>query len=681
MAKDFFSRDFGGEESPEGGSYSFFDRDFVAAPTKEEKPISSEEFRKNLSTSFKRGQAQGFKDVVASAYPLFLKGAEMLGADPETVGTAREILARPRKAYEAEHSNELGADAGRIGGQVMASLPAMVVGGALLRGAGGLPGVSSVANLANTNKLTRFLSSVPEGAAQGMGSAALISGGYDEPIGEQLGTGAAIGGIIGPGARIAKGAIGAGIDALKKPFQSSENYAVNKLAQALERDGVPLQELENRLMRLGGDASVMDAGGANTLGLGRAVAGVPGGGKEAISEFLDERQAGQIGRVGESALKGLGIKAEDTFDKSIESLVERRAKMAAPLYSEAFKANQNIASKEIDRILGTPAGRKALSTAATKMQNDMALMGVPDAELAEQARLAGTYEGGGIAGGLKLRTLDYVKRSLDDQIGSAIRVGENDNARILTGIKNQLVNEIDNADASGLYKKARAAYAGPSQSMEALEAGKRFIRQDGTLNAKQLASMSDEDKKFFRVGAAKAVTDILHKTPDNADAVKRIFGSPAKREALASVFPSKEAFNDFAKNAKAEATFFKNRQAVLGNSRTAPMLAEMQDAGIPIGLGNALEMTRGNFLGTAVNLGKAGYNKLTGLSPEKAEAISRLLLSADAPPVLQREALSSGGAQGRQNLLGNYMNSLISGAGIGGAVSGQRLLSSEQGAD
>jgi len=158
----------------------------------------------------------------------------------------------------------------------------------------------------------------------------------------------------------------------------------------------------------------------------------------------------------------------------INNKVAERSKAAEPLYAEAFNANKDIVSPEVNRILATPAGRRALNSAAEKMQNDMTLMGAPSQELAEQAKLAGTYEPGtgGISQGLKLRTLDYVKRSLDDQIGAAIKGGNNDDARILTGLKSQLVAALDSADKTGTYAKARSTFSEMSPEILALKESK-----------------------------------------------------------------------------------------------------------------------------------------------------------------------------------------------------------------
>lgn len=171
-----------------------------------------------------------------------------------------------------------------------------------------------------------------------------------------------------------------------------------------------------------------------------------------------------------------------------DAATEARQKAAQDLYEEAFKANQNVQSKEIDRILDTPAGRDALRRTAVKMQNARTNVAVPDAELTDQARLAaelGKIEPmkGGVASGLKLRTLDYVKRSLGDVEQNALQSGNRDDARIIGDLRRGLTRELDKLDVTaqagpnslkpegGAYLRARQSYGTGSDALETIQDG------------------------------------------------------------------------------------------------------------------------------------------------------------------------------------------------------------------
>lgn len=419
---------------------------------------------------------------------------------------------------------------------------------------------------------------------------------------------------------------------LKTAFTPAVDRALGKISQNLVRDKITPDELAANLQNIGTQGSIADAAGENVLGLGGTIARSPGDGRTIANEFIQNRAAGAPTRINSAIDVGLG---NGDYQSSIDNLINQRQQAAQPLYQKAFAENQNVQHPDIDRVLQTPAGQTALRDAATKMQNDMTLMGVNDPELVEQAKLAGIYQpgNGGIASGLKMRTLDYVKRSLDDQIGTAIRAGQNDNARILQGLKNKLVNGMDAADSTatngnpGLYSQARAAYSEPSQSLNALELGRKFINNDPEANIAAINDLSPQDQAFFRIGAARALKDKVNATPDGADAAKRIFGSPDKRATLQSAFPDQSSFDDFQKAMANEMLFARNKQTMIGNSPTQSRQADAADAGITPG--DLLEAAGGNFKGLALNFARGALSRAQGITPQVSQELGSKLFSND----------------------------------------------------
>ena len=68
-------------------------------------------------------------------------------------------------------------------------------------------------------------------------------------------------------------------------------------------------------------------------------------------------------------------------------------------------------------------------------------------------------------------------------------------------------------------------------------------------NGGDISKISEADKPFYRVGAANWVRDTLQNTlADGSNAVRKVFNTPAKRDALKSIFPNETAFDEF-KNA------------------------------------------------------------------------------------------------------------------------------------
>lgn len=450
--------------------------------------------------------------------------------------------------------------------------------------------------------------------------------------GAALGAGA---GVIMPAALQT---IGTGISKIATPLiekftAEPGDMATKKLAQAMMRDNITPEQAQIILQNSSPAASIADVGGENTQGLARSIINSPGAGKADATNFLIGRQTGAGTRVQDMVKAGFGTNAE--FNDTANNLIAARHDAAAPLYQKAFAENQNVQSPTIDRILQTPAGQSALKAAGVKMQNDMSLMGVNDPELMEQAQLTGQYVpgSGGVASGLKLRTLDYVKRALDDQIGTAQRAGENDNVRILSGLKSSLVGAMDSADSTatknspGLYSQARAAFSGPSQSKDALEMGRNFMNEDAQVSANDIAKLDPGDRKFFQIGAARAISDKAAANPNAA--IKNITSNDLWKQKLQAAMPSEGDYQDFIANVRNESNMGNTKNAILGNSTTTKQLGEVADSGVD--MGHLMEVAKGNYAGAAMKVGTNILKKVTGsgLSETERQMLAKQMFSSD----------------------------------------------------
>ena len=73
-----------------------------------------------------------------------------------------------------------------------------------------------------------------------------------------------------------------------------------------------------------------------------------------------------------------------------------------------------------------------------------------------------------------ISVVDATKQELDDQINTALRLGENNKVRDLVKLKNVMVRE---ADASiPVYKEARALFAGQAALESAEKQGQDFFK-------------------------------------------------------------------------------------------------------------------------------------------------------------------------------------------------------------
>lgn len=647
------------------------------------------------------GYGQGLRDVGGGIQSL-LGGSTLGGILDTPQQRAAETL-----NYEKTFGNKAVTDAGvhggpigRVAGQIGGTIPVLLAGGEALSAGGAALGEAApflraplnfltgnvesnaVLNEAGQvtqgatlgNKALRLASTIPQGAT---GGAAVNKLTGQDPL-----QGAEIGAAFGPVASL----VGSGVGKIAGAANQTIEPYVNKIMQAFKRDGYATPEaVQNKLMELGPDATLADIG-PNTRDLTGAIAQAPGNGKEIIETALEDRHVGQVDRLTQAATKGLGVNPEDTYGSVLSKIEEQQKAQAAPNYADAFKNNTNIASPIIDKILKTPAGQQALNFARIRMQNRMALMGVPDPELAEQMRLTGQYEpgNGGVSSGLKLETLDLVKQGLDDQVAVKLRQGENGAASDLISLKQGLVKQLDDLDSTGgSYAKARSTYADKAQAKDALEAGYDYVSKGANSDPETLSKLSDAQKSYFRIGVANKLNDTLQNAPDGADAVKRIFGSPGKRQVLESVFPNKEAFEDFANTANRESTFAKTRQSVLKNSLTNPRIQSSEDLATPLQKTVDLAHKAGNItwnMASTNTLGKGAYiagllkNRLMKpgvLSAEDSQALAHALVTPEGRAQVIK-TLTPTSNRG-QDLLSGYINALHSG-GIA-ALTGNKLLS------
>ena len=477
-------------------------------------------------------------------------------------------------------------------------------------------------------------------------------------------TGALVGGAVGaalPPAASGLGKLGDALSPITDPianrFRSGPQIADRKIAQAIERDGLTPDQVAQSLRDLGPNAALVDAGGENLSSLGRAAAGVPGEAKDKAATFLNARQEGQGARIVGKIEQGLDSTAD--FHANVDDLLARRARDAAPLYEAAY-AKPFVWSDQIAGLMDRPSMKQALGRAyriAAEEGRDPQGLGLAMNE-------AGDVTFSSVP---SMRTLDYVKRGLDDVLEgyrdkTSGRLALDDGGRAVNSTRAQFLSAID--DANPDYKAARAAYAGPSQSLDALNRGRDFIKSDAEVTTKQLSGLSDSDKDFFRAGAARALRDMIYNTDDGANAVRRLLGNQMKRDKLAAVFPDEASFKDFERAMQSEALMYSTRAKVLGGSRTAPMQAELADLDSSGGLGAAAsQAVRGNFLGAVGDLAGAVMARAQRPSERVGNALSDLLFSPD--PQTNAAVLARLRAQpGAQNSLRRFLSGSRAGGGL-----------------
>jgi len=376
------------------------------------------------------------------------------------------------------------------------------------------------------------------------------------------------------------------------PYSKSGNPAQAYVQRVMEAAGKTAEDLA--AFDFGGkpvtSAEVIGKPGEVALG---ALARRDGATGPALEGAMTERNYSAPQRIFGDYAEASGIHPEAARG-NIEAFIVANQKAADPLYTEAYKQNTNISSPILDRILETPAGKKALADARVKMQNDMSLMGTPDAELMDQAREGGTLISGnrGVASGMKLRVYDYVKRSLGDQVDAAFKGGNKDDGNIIKGLKNDLVRALDDADVTakagpnstkpegGLYKQARA------KAGEYLGAKKQFeLGQDHILDNKlsaqdfaaHVAKLGEAEKQAYAGGVANKLFSLQQTNKLKAT----IFKSPLIEGKLSALM-GREKAKIFVKNMDSEQNMaeFARKRAPGAGSPSFEYLeaARLQDA-------------------------------------------------------------------------------------------------------
>lgn len=325
------------------------------------------------------------------------------------------------------------------------------------------------------------------------------------------------------------------------------------------------------------------------------------GGVEAAQELREARQKTQLPNALESEISKISpvaspddagqglIQGAENLQKEIRTGLNKQAE---PHYEQAYAANRNMDSPMINKVLATPAGKTALQAASTKMKNDMSQMGSLDPEFATQAKLAGTYPKG-VAKGLNLRTLDYVKRAFDEQITKAQNLGEYDNVRILAGLKNKFVNALDEADVtakfgpgSGLYAQGRRTYEEGAPELEKFIEGRMGslarVKDVGAPNAPNqllngsVAQTQEVANRLPREAQAAAAGIIQNAAGnlkgENVGTIqKKIFNTPKQQEQFRAMLGDK--YKSFADLMDVMERVNKGQTAMQG-SPTAPLLEQ-----------------------------------------------------------------------------------------------------------
>jgi hypothetical protein len=489
--------------------------------------------------------------------------------------------------------------------------------------------------------------------------------------------GAATGGAFGAGFSALVGPAVRGLQALgKRVMTKTERSAYNALMRAFERDKISVEEATKRLAKwqaAGAKPEILaDLGGDNVRGLLRAAVSVPGKSRALAEKTLAPRQFQQSERVFKDALDALA--PGSTPRTAATRLAAIRSQGAELLYDTAYAMplrgkGAKYNTGHLLGILNRPTMQKAVKEAVRQAKDRG--MALPEI-IGKDGRITELPD---------VEMLDWIKKQGLDSIIEGFRDGttgkinaRDPRVRTLMALKDEFLAVVD--DLSPAYKSARNAFAGPSEMLTSIERGRAFLkgfRRDPTSSEAALKKMSESEREFFRIGIAQEIQDIVENSPDGADVVKRLFGTPRLREAMRLAMPNEQALAKFEAAIEREATMFQTARTAgfQSGSPTARIAEEIADMTADMGIttGGVLEaVTTGSPRGMIGDVWKKlTNNRKQEFKAEVADAVGQILMAGEPEEIvrllgiLERSQTSAQRGAGAEAILSK-------GAGVTGGI-------------
>jgi hypothetical protein len=464
-----------------------------------------------------------------------------------------------------------------------------------------------------------------------------LSGAGGAGVGERMAgaqTGGAFGGLVGGAApAVTKGIgmagskivdvtsgipvvqqIGKGIGLATGQTVDAANRAKAKLLEAMYRDKVSPADLEKMIKAATKPVGIVDIAGENVKSLADVAQKYPSEARQAAKLALEERAAGQGERIQGDISKYLGG-FTDPFEYTA-AISQRQKQLSSPLYQKAY-AYGEVTDPAVLKFLELPQFKKAAKEAQDLLaaEGRSVDMSMPTVEVLDQVK----------------RGLDVLIKRETDPFGKITDLG-----RIYKNKKNEFLSELDSAVPD--FGKARAAFAGEAELLDATKLGKDFYKQTASEANRTFTALSPSEQEAYKVGALDAVKEKITTAKDTADIRKRIFGSPAERDRVSSLFPDTDTFKQFEKDMMTESMMRKTQEKILGNSATAERQLGMQQLEAePSFFGQMIE--QGPLRGTLGYLKAQGQ----GVAGQTAEELGPMLFKLGDPRANQQtlQALSA----------------------------------------
>ena len=515
--------------------------------------------------------------------------------------------------------------------QTMASAPLSV-----LR-FGAAPVVNAMTKAPAVNMLGQGMSAAGTGALYGtVGGAGASTADTLSGVGLDALKGGALSAAIGGGSvPIIRGA-GAVVGNIAQRFNPARatTAAQLEIAQALARDreasglvGNPVIAARTTLPALGEPAVIADVGGASTRGLLDTMTTLPGRTKEAVSQFIRQREnVGAAPRMIAAAEESLGVQGQ-RLAPTLEALTVEQTTRAAPIYKQLENVSFRADDELVKLLAREPGAHKVAEISARRRGEpyiDLSLIKAGD--------------------DIPWWALDKVKKtlwSMADSAKEAVTKKPTDPSRDIDSIRVALTDKLDRLspkDAAGnsIYKKARDAFGEPAELKDALTIGEKALSQTESRISDQIKNFSQAELDAFRIGAFESLRQKLGTSLGGRTEIINAYKNPVVKEKLQTIFGSEKAYQTFATKMANEERFRLLNSAGQG-SQTASRLAAADDLGM-----GALQDVAG------VASGVAGGNP-AGITQGLLNLFNRTKMPETTRNELGR-ILLTGGQEGQNNL-------------------------------
>ena len=481
------------------------------------------------------------------------------------------------------------------------------------------------------------------GAVTGAVTGGISGAGSAQPgeRGSGAATGTVVGTVLGGGAPAVIRGGGAAAKWLRERLAPSEatvtKSAMDKIGRAVQESGLTPQQIEQKVAadRARNIPSTIANADPALVDLAETVAQRSGPSARIVEKKLTQQSTGARERAYAQTHKAL---QPGNYYADEKKLVGELRKRADTLYDDAYAVGE-VNDPRINEVLQNPQF-KAFYDKARDIADAEALAAKLRGEDPSKFKLKPIYiadEAGNVV--VKdlpdVRTLDYIKRGIDATIEAGYTSGKgmsSAEANALKDLRKVYVSAIDEATggANSPYLKARQAYSGDMEVLDAMRAGMNdFSKLDHEQVIDLMSTMGAAEKEAFRTGVVRDIYSKIMTPSGNINAAQRIINAPEMQAKLQPLFDSPAKFELFKSALERESQLFQQSNRILGGAATGRRTQARERFEEGSGVGTAVaDAVSGGFWGSLTNLA-ARLARSSTMTDEVAEKVAKLLMSSD----------------------------------------------------